>query len=156
VALDQIAAVYEVLRELGIDEKGSLLALNKIDRVDDPARIEAIRNRYPQAVPISAKSGAGLSRLANAVSDALSHDFLDLEIQCDSSDGRLLSFLAKYGEVLSRTFVGHRATIHCRIARTHLGRLREDPAVEVRPFAAPGIVPSAASHLEDDAVGEVA
>jgi GTP-binding protein HflX len=155
-ALDQIAAVYAVLHELGIDEKGSILVLNKIDGVRDPASIAAIHNRYPQAVPISARTGAGLSRLANAVSAALSHDFLDIEVECNSSDGRLLAFLAKYGEVLSRTFVGHRATIHCRIARTHLGRLREDPSVEVRPYAAPGIVSAPASHLEGDAVGEVA
>jgi GTP-binding protein HflX len=156
VALDQIAAVYAVLHELGIDEKRSLLALNKIDCVVDPVAVEALRNRYPHAVPVSAKTGDGLSRLANAVSDALSHDFLDIVVECDSSDGRLLSFLAKYGEVLSRTFVGHRASIHCRIARTHLGRLREDPAVEVRPYVAPGIVPATGSHLENDAVGEVA
>ncbi len=148
--------MYEVLRELGFEEKDALLVLNKIDRVADPVHVEALRNRYPQAVPISAKTGVGLSRLAAVVGEALSQDFLDLEIQCDSHDGRLLAFLAKYGEVLSRTFVGHRASIHCRIARKHLGALRENPTVEVRPFPLPGITSAPAAHLDDDAVGEVA
>ncbi len=154
-ALRQIAAVYEVLEELGIEEKDALLALNKLDRVSDPAALAAIRNRYPHAVEISAKTGAGLSRLAAAVSDALSQDFLDVDVHCDSSDGRLLAFLAKYGEVLSRTFTGDRASIHCRIARTHLGRLRETPGVEVHPHAMNG--PAAHGLAPDDeAIEEVA
>jgi len=153
-ALDQIASVYRVLQELGIEEKDAVLALNKIDRVADPGRLEALRNRYPQAVPISAQTGAGLTRLASAVSDALSQDFLDLEIHCDSSDGRLMAFLAKHGEVLSRTFAGDRATIHCRIDRGRLGAIREHAGVEIRAHAAPGLALPPA--VDDAPIDEVA
>jgi GTP-binding protein HflX len=154
-ALDQIAAVYDVLRELGIEEKDALLVLNKVDRIVDPTALAAIRNRYPHAVEISAKTGAGLSRLASAVSDALSHDFLDLDIHCDGADGRLLAFLAKYGEVLSRTFVGDRASIHCRIARKHLAHLRENPGVELHPHGG-GSLSALAASAEDGPIEEVA
>jgi GTP-binding protein HflX len=153
-ALDQIASVYNVLRELGIEEKDTLLAINKIDQVDDPSRVEAIRNLYPRAVAISARTGDGLSRLAAAVSDALSQDFLDLEIRFNVSNGRLLAFLARYGEVLSRTFTGDQATVHCRISRQHLNAIREDDAVEVRPYES---APAIGGALPGDAtVGEVA
>jgi GTP-binding protein HflX len=152
-ALDQIASVYKVLQELGIEEKDTLLALNKADQVDDHSRLEAIRNRYPRAVTISARTGDGLPRLAAAVSDALSQDFLDLEIRFSVSNGRLLAYLAHYGEVLSRNFTGDEATVHCRIARRHLESIREDPSVEVRPYepaAGSGALP------DENAVGEVA
>jgi GTPase len=154
-ALDQISAVYEVLRELGIEEKDTLLALNKVDQVDDPTRLESIRSLYPSAVTISAKTGDGLSRLASAVSDALSQDFLDLEFRFDVSNGKLLAYLAKYGEVLSRTFAGDRATVHCRISRQHLAAIREDATVEVHPH---GIAASVGRNGQgsDGAVGEVA
>ena len=46
---DQISAVYDVLEEIGIEEKDTLLVLNKIDAVQ--RRLEAILNRYPNAVP---------------------------------------------------------------------------------------------------------
>jgi GTP-binding protein HflX len=153
-ALDQIAAVYDVLRELGIEEKDALLVLNKLDRVADSTTLAAIRNRYPSAVEISAKTGEGLTRLAAAVSDALSQDFLDLDIHCDASDGRLLAFLAKYGEVLSRTFTGDRAVIHCRIARRHLGRLHESPNVAIHSHALNGRV--ALGFDDDEVIDEVA
>jgi GTP-binding protein HflX len=154
-ALDQIAAVYDVLRELDIDEKDALLVLNKVDRIVEPTALAAIRNRYPHAVEISAKTGACLSRLAGAVSDALSQDFLDLDIHCDAGDGRLLAFLAKYGEVLSRTFAGDRASIHCRIARMHLAHLRETPGVELHPHGG-GSLSALVAATDDGPIEEVA
>jgi GTP-binding protein HflX len=154
-ALDQIAAVYDVLRELGIEEKDTLLALNKIDQVEHPSRLQSIRSLYPSAVMISAKNGEGLARLATAVSDALSQDFLDLEIRLPASNGRLLAFLARYGEVLSRTFDGDQAMIHCRISRKHLGALREDPSVDVRPYDMAAAV-ARNGQASDETVGEVA
>ena len=154
-ALDQISAVYEVLRELGIEEKDTLLVLNKVDQIADPTRLESIRSLYPSAVTISAVTGDGLSRLTSAVSDALSQDFLDLEIRFDVSNGRLLAYLAKYGEVLSRTFAGDRASVHCRISRKHLAAVREDSTVDVRPYDIAAVV-SRNGRASDDAVGEVA
>lgn len=130
-ALDQITAVFEVLHELGIDEKEALLVLNKIDAVEDPLALEAIRNRYPRAVPVSARSGDGMARLAEAVSQALSHDFLDLEIQLPVSDGRTLAYLAKHGDVISRTFTEQRVVVHCRLSRQHLAPLSDNPSLEI-------------------------
>jgi GTP-binding protein HflX len=154
-ALDQISAVYEVLREMGIEEKDTLLVLNKVDQVEDVVRLQSIRSLYPAAIAISAKTGDGLAKLTTAVSDALSQDFLDLEIRFDVSNGRLLAFLAKYGEVLSRTFAGDRAIVHCRLSRKHLGTIREDRSVDVRPYD----MAAAVAHngqASDEAVGEVA
>lgn len=133
-ALDQILSVYEVLHELGIDEKDTILALNKVDQVTDKTTIEGLRTRYPSAVLISAATGEGLSRLANAVSESLSRDFLDLEIQMDAGNGKLLAFLAQYGEVLSRTYVENRTVVHCRISQKYWGRLQDHDDVQIRPY----------------------
>jgi GTP-binding protein HflX len=148
-ALDQILAVYEVLHELGIDEKDTILALNKADQVTDKTTIEALRNRYPNAVLISAATGEGISRLANAVSESLSRDFLDLEIQMDASNGKLLAFLAQYGEVLSRTYVENRTVVHCRISQKYWGRLQDHDDVKIRPYK------SQAVYQPNDANGQI-
>ena len=86
--MEQIEAVYGVLRELEIEEKDTLLVLNKVDQLSSSLALEALRNRYPNAVTISAKSGEGLAGFAQAVSEALSSDFLDLEVEVPISDGR--------------------------------------------------------------------
>jgi len=151
-ALEQIVAVYQVLEELGIEEKNAILALNKVDQVQDLATIAAIRNRYPNAIEISAQSGDGLPQLATAVSNALSRDFLDLEIQMDVSNGRMLAYLAKYGEILSRTFIENHILVHCRIASKYQGRLRDAEDIEVRPYEQN----SDDAQAESDSIEEVA
>ena len=125
----QIAAVRGVLAELGVDDKDTLLVLNKIDAVADPVRREQVLARYPHALPISARGGAGLAALARAVSDHLGRAFRDVDIETDPGNGRLLAWLAAHGEVLSRHFAADRMTIHCRIPATLLGRIDSHDAV---------------------------
>ena len=117
---EQIASVYKVLEELDINEKDTLLVLNQIDAVEDPTTIEMLVQRYPSAIPISARTGEGISRLAAAVSDALTHHFLDVDIDLDVANGRLLAYLAKHGEILSRTYSEDRVSVHCRMPRKYL------------------------------------
>ncbi len=67
--LDQISAVYDVLKELDIQEKDTLLVINKIDALASRVALEAVLRRYPRGIPISAQTGEGIDRLAAAVSD---------------------------------------------------------------------------------------
>ena len=125
---DQIAAAYKVLEEIGIEQKDTLLVLNKVDAMPDRARLDGLINRYPTAVPISAATGFGMQALASAVSDALSRSFLDLDIETSVDNGWLLAYLAAHGEVLSKNYQDGRVLIHCRIPQRFLGRVEEDGA----------------------------
>ncbi len=120
---DQISAVYNVLGEIGIQEKDTLLVLNKMDMLPSTAHADALLNRYPAAIPISAKQQAGFERLAFAVSDALSRTFRDVDVETSIDNGRLMAYLAAHGEVLSQRFDERRAIIHCRIPEKYLGRI---------------------------------
>lgn len=128
--LDQIASVYTVLEELGIREKDTLLVLNQIDAIpaDEHGTIDRLLERYPSAVPISARTGEGLNRLASAVSGALTHHFLDVDVETGVANGRLLAGLAQHGEVLSRTYSEDRVSVHCRMPKKYLGTLDPNEA----------------------------
>lgn len=131
-ALDQISSVYDVLKEIGIEAKDTLLVLNKIDQVPSQEALTGLLNRYPNAVAISAKKGLGFDKLAFGVSDALSHSFREIEVETGVENGRLMAYLAAKGEVLSKRFEGNRAIIHCRLPQKYLGRIN-DAATVVRP-----------------------
>jgi GTP-binding protein HflX len=128
---DQIAAVYDVLEELGIEAKDTILVLNKVDAAE-PRNLNGLLVRYPNALAISARSGTGLPQLAGAVSDAISRGFVDVDVETGVENGRLQAFLAAHGEVLSKSYQDSRVVIHCRIAENHLGRIREE-ATAIRP-----------------------
>jgi GTP-binding protein HflX len=124
--LDQISAVYGVLQELGIEEKDTLLVLNQIDRLTDHGQLGPVLHRYPNAVPISAKTGMGLDRLHDAASRALSRSFADLDVETSAGNGKLLAYLAAHGEVLSRRYDEDRVIVHVRIPQRHIGPLHQE------------------------------
>ncbi|GHT46120.1 GTPase HflX [Planctomycetales bacterium] len=128
---EQIAAAYQVLTDLGIREKDMLLVLNKIDSLESGDALPVLLERYPNAVPISAKSGLGLDKLTAAVSDALSKEFFDLTITMPISNGRLAALLAKEGEVLSTRYDETSAVIHCRVPQHFFGTLRREQDIQV-------------------------
>ena len=136
--LEQIASVFDVLRELEIEEKDTLLVLNKIDAVEDSGLLEAVSNRYPNAIQLSAKSRAGFDQLARAVSDALSRSFRHVEISASSSDGKLLAYLSAHGEVQSTQYDEDRVTIRCRLPEKYLGRIN-DASITVRDVQPNGV-----------------
>ena len=132
--MDQIAAVYTVLEEIGIEAKDTVLVLNKIDCLDAPGRLGSLIERYPNAIGISARDGLGIEKLMHAVSDAMSRSFKDLDVETSVDNGKLLAYLAAQGEILSRRYDENRVIIHCRIPERHLGRVRESAiSVTERP-----------------------
>jgi len=151
----QITAVYQVLEELGIQEKDTLLVLNKVDALVDRAQLDGLLERYPHAAPISARSGQGLTQLAARVSESLSRSFLDVDVETSASNGRLLAFLAAHGEVLSRQYNDSRVTVHCRISQVHLGPIH-DPETVIRPHQVDGRVLTETGEGTDGAVEDVA
>src|SRR5262249_61297910 len=65
---DHMKAVDDLLAELGVADRPTILALNKIDRLEtDPAFLAARRD----AVAISAADGAGRAALLAAIERAL-------------------------------------------------------------------------------------
>ena len=122
---DQITAVNTVVEELGIQSKDTLLVLNKVDAVADPSRLAALENRYPNAIMVSAHNGDGMAKLANTVSAALSHGFMDADVETHVGNGRLLAYLAAHSEILSRQYRDDRVTIHCRVPRRFLARIND-------------------------------
>lgn len=122
---EQITSVYNVLKELGIEEKDMLLVLNKIDAITSPAVLNRVLNRYPNAIPVSARSNRGLTALTEAVGQALSEEFLDIHVDVAQSDGKLLAHLSATGEVLSREYHDDHVTVHVRLAAAAFGLVRE-------------------------------
>ncbi len=130
--LDQISAVYAVLQELGIDEKQTLLVINKIDAPGAEERMQAVQNRYRHSVAVSARSGAGLDALAARVSAELSASFVTLSVRLDVGDGKTMAWLAKSGEVISKQFHDDHVEMHVRMPARFAGRLaREGHPIQV-------------------------
>lgn len=89
-----------VLDELGADTLRAITVLNKIDRLEDPATIHALRLHFPDAAFVSAHTGAGLDDLLERFAEKLSDRSTKVELALPLDRTELLSLLHRTGRVL--------------------------------------------------------
>ncbi|MCS7167006.1 MAG: GTPase HflX [Gemmatales bacterium] len=123
-----VSAVQKVLEELDCRHKPILLVLNKIDRLRDRGELAWWLQRWPAAVPVSARTGEGLDRLAEAVRATFLRNHIEAEIECDIADGALLAWLAAHGEIVHQAVEDGRMRVRCRLPPTLLDRLTHSHA----------------------------
>ncbi|MBV9795909.1 MAG: GTPase HflX [Actinobacteria bacterium] len=110
----QITAVREVLAEIGAAGVPELIVINKSDAAD-PLVIEGLRQREKHCVLVSARTGAGLDELRDALEEALPRRDREIKVVVPYSRGDLVARAHDEGEVLN---VGHGADgseLHARV-----------------------------------------
>ena len=120
-AEEQIAAVDAVLKEIGADEKSTLMVFNKMDRLDPEGTgtgagaLKRLQEKFPHAVAISAATGKGISSLLAEISTQLrpKREFLELRIPHEQS--AVIARLHKVGQVIERRYTGKLAKFKARI-----------------------------------------
>lgn len=115
-AHDFYQTTTQVLSELGAGDKRVLLALNKIDLVEDD-RLMDLRRQFPDGVFISVHTGQGMEDLFHRIHDMLIDRVvrLDLSIPLDRMD--LVSLAHQEGKVLSEDYDRGVADIQCVVPK---------------------------------------
>lgn len=96
----QIAAVRAVLAEIGAGHVPELVVVNKIDSAD-PVVLQGLCAREPGSLSISAKTGAGLAALRDAIEAALPRLDVQVKLTIPYSRGDLVARAHAEGEVLA-------------------------------------------------------
>jgi GTP-binding protein HflX len=124
-AEEQIAAVDAVLKEIGADEKSTLMVLNKMDRLKSgetgagSGALNRLQEKFPHAVAISAATGEGIPVLLAEIGTQLrpKREFLELRIPHEQS--AVIARLHKVGQVIERRYNGKTARFKARIPPHH-------------------------------------
>jgi GTP-binding protein HflX len=100
---EQLRAVNAVLDEIGASELPVELVLNKIDEVETLRR-KRLTNRFPGALQVSARTGAGLEALRVRIAERFADRFELVELLVPYSEGGKLAELYALGPPIeSRT-----------------------------------------------------
>ncbi|HEU5321761.1 MAG TPA: GTPase HflX, partial [Methylomirabilota bacterium] len=97
---DHLAAVESLLRELEVADRPTVLALNKVDRVERGRGLDALAERR-HGVPISAATGEGIADLLAAVEAALPAGG-PVTLRIPHADGAALALCYDAGRVRRR------------------------------------------------------
>jgi GTP-binding protein HflX len=127
--------VDEVLEELELADRPRILLFNKVDRLThDEQRVHEHRARALGDVPaifVSAVEEGGLDPLVDALRARVRATFPRIEMSLPAGAGEVLATVHREGEVLSMQENGTRLYVTARVPEPLLGRLRQDPEVEL-------------------------
>ena len=119
----QIAAVREVLAEIGADKVPELLVVNKSDL--DPDEAKRLVYEHQGSVSFSAMTGDGLNDLLLAIGDRMRALTTVIELLIPYDRGDIVATVHREGEVVSTANEDNGMRVRARLADASAGRLSE-------------------------------
>src|ERR1700749_3432399 len=127
-----LAAVRTVLAEIGAAEVPELVGINKSDAAD-PLVVASRRRREGDTVVVSARTGAGLDDLRDALEEALPRRDREVQALVPYSRGALIARVHQEGEILTVGHGAHGTELQARVPPAL--------AAELAPFTTDPIEP---------------
>lgn len=123
---EQIKAVEEVLEELGVGDKPTILALNKIDITseEEVLKLQEEYKRYP-IVPISAFRNINLELLLDMLCGMLPKTIKKCEYLIPYSEGSIVAYLHRNSIIDSEEFEGEGTKIIANVNNEAYGRCKQ-------------------------------
>jgi GTP-binding protein HflX len=122
-SLRELEVVDAVLEQLNSASIPRLVLLNKIDLLEDHSQLAPLLLREPKAIPMSARTGAGVDQLELRLQEHLATHENKVTILLPHSAGRLLSEIRSCTTVLSEFYTEEGSLIECVATPLILGRL---------------------------------
>lgn len=110
----QISAVREVLYEIGAHEIAEQLVFNKTDQTD-PVTLRRLTNLHPEAIMVSALTGAGIEDLLAALERRLGERTVTLHLMVPYARGDVVAAAHRLGDVVAETHEEDAAVIEVRV-----------------------------------------
>ena len=126
----QIRAVREVIADLDARRIPEIIVLNKADAAD-PFILERMRQREPNHVIVSARTGEGIDELKQKIADTIPRPSLEVKLLIPYNHGEVISRLhARDAEIKSTAFVSDGTFVTALV--------REDVAAELSDYVIDG------------------
>ena len=128
----QVAAVREVFGEIGALSVPELLVVNKVDAAA-PDMLARLRRLAPDALLVSARTGAGMADLLAALEDRLPRPEVEVRVLLPYERGDLVSRVHASGEVLTEEHTADGTLLVARVGSELAGALARFTAAVATP-----------------------
>ncbi|MDA1195129.1 MAG: GTPase HflX [Planctomycetota bacterium] len=124
-ALDHVAVVERTLYDIGAGGVPRIVVLNQVDRVKDMLGLRLLEERIANPVVASARTGVGLDELRARVHEYVTRRHVDVVIETDPGNGRLLAQLREWGQVEDVSYPDGVVHVKVRVAPRYLDLIRQ-------------------------------
>ncbi|MET9519126.1 GTPase HflX [Streptomyces sp. NPDC002994] len=122
---EQLAAVREVIRDVGALNVREIVVINKADAAD-PVVLQRLLRIERHAIAVSARTGAGMAELLALIDSELPRPEVEIEALVPYTHGGLVSRAHADGEVISEEHTGEGTLIRVRV--------HEELAADLAPY----------------------
>ncbi|MEU8918106.1 MULTISPECIES: GTPase HflX [Streptomyces] len=122
---EQLAAVREVIREVGATDVPEIVVVNKADAAD-PLVLQRLLRQEKHALAVSARTGQGMAELLTLLDEELPRPQVEIEVLVPYTQGALVSRAHAEGEVISEEHTADGTVLKARV--------HEELAAEFQPF----------------------
>jgi GTP-binding protein HflX len=122
---EQLAAVREVIRDVGATKVPEIVVINKADAAD-PLILQRLLRVEKRAIAVSARTGLGMDKLLAIIDDELPRPEVEIEALVPYTHGQLVARAHADGEVISEE--------HTADGTLLKGRVHEELAAEFAPY----------------------
>ncbi|GAA4678110.1 GTPase HflX [Streptomyces youssoufiensis] len=126
---EQLAAVREVIRDVGAVDVPEIVVVNKADAAD-PVVLQRLLRIEPHAIAVSARSGQGLAELLALIDAELPRPSVEIEVLVPYTRGDLVSRTHAEGEVISEEHTSEGTLLKARV--------HAELAAELQPYVPVG------------------
>ncbi|MGP3923805.1 GTPase HflX [Streptomyces sp. 8N616] len=126
---EQLAAVREVIRDVGAVDVPEIVVINKADTTD-PLVLQRLLRMEKHAIAVSARTGRGIDVLRGLIDAQLPRPRIEVEVLVPYTHGKLVSRAHADGEVISEEHTPEGTLLKARV--------HEELAAELQPYALAG------------------
>ncbi|MFD8503062.1 GTPase HflX [Streptomyces sp. NPDC003631] len=123
---EQLAAVREVIRDVGATDVPEIVVINKADAAD-PLVLQRLLRTEKRALAVSARTGKGIPELLALLDNELPRPSVEIEALVPYTHGRLVARAHSEGDVISEEHTPEGTLLKARV--------HEELAAELAPYA---------------------
>ncbi|MGW0090515.1 GTPase HflX [Streptomyces sp. NPDC003328] len=123
---EQLAAVREVIRDVGATDVPEIVVINKADAAD-PLVLQRLLRTEKRALAVSARTGKGIQELLALLDNELPRPSVEIEALVPYTHGRLVARAHSEGDVISEEHTPEGTLLKARV--------HEELAAELAPYA---------------------
>lgn len=117
---DHIQVVDETLKSLECNTKPVIKVFNKIDKLDNTAELEYIRQNFDLSVSLSAATGLNVHALIEMISSLATSGFAEETVTLPIEKSFLISRIRNIADILEETYLDTGVTLRYRVSNANL------------------------------------
>jgi len=122
---DHIKVVDETLAELGCSETAQIKLFNKVDALEDKDKIKYVRNKYDNAILISAARGINISEVNKKLIEFYENNHKQKNITLNATQSKIISQIHSMANVLSIEYIEDKVEITFKANKANYSKLEK-------------------------------